>query len=125
MPDLEEFLEHHGVKGQKWGIRRARPARIVSREYKKASQLKNKHISTMTNEELKALNARSNLEQQYHRLHPDTVALGKRYVKGAVATTVGAAALYNLAKGPAGQAAIRTGARIIGKKPIKQLALFK
>jgi hypothetical protein len=104
MNDPVEFLEHHGIKGQKWGRRKARTPRITSQEHKVASDLRKKHVSTLTNEELKTLNARSNLEQQHRRLNPNTAAKGRKYVKAAMGTAVGAATLYGLATGPAGKA---------------------
>ena len=39
--DIDDFLEHHGVKGQKWGVRNDRPegvSRSVNREAKKDAQ---------------------------------------------------------------------------------------
>lgn len=32
--EVEEFLEHHGIKGQKWGIRRLRRAELFKRASK-------------------------------------------------------------------------------------------
>lgn len=39
--EIEDFLEHHGVKGQKWGIRNT--ARSVSRKTKKAAAFVSRH----------------------------------------------------------------------------------
>jgi hypothetical protein len=116
MSDIEEFLEHHGVKGMRWGIRRKRGSdgRVtgsvprVSREAKvaaaSAKKLRAHGVSSLTNKELADLNKRLNLEQQANKLNPSQVKKGHDAIKEvlAVGATVNAAILF--AKSPAGQA---------------------
>lgn len=83
-------LNHHGILGQKWGIRRFQNADgsyteegkrrkrsdSYSDDYKKYRELKKKDPRTMSNNELKELNKRAQLEQDYRRLNPSTIAKG-------------------------------------------------
>lgn len=57
--DLEKFLEHHGVKGQKWGVRRKGPSSSSSPAHQ---------VSKLTNEQLREAVNRMQLEQQYKNL---------------------------------------------------------
>jgi len=38
--DVHEFLEHHGVKGQKWGVRKDRHTQKVERQQARIDRLK-------------------------------------------------------------------------------------
>ena len=100
MDDYE--LYHHGIKGMKWGVRRfqnkdgTRTALGKKRrtswsdDAKETSEIKKKNVKQMSNAELRRLNERTRLEQEYSRLNPSTVQKGWKYVAGAalVATTI-------------------------------------
>lgn len=73
-----EYLEHFGVLGMKWGVRRNRKnsSGKSSRKSKKESRPidaesdfltknKNRNLSTMSNEDLQRINTRMNLENNY------------------------------------------------------------
>lgn len=108
---MENYVLYHaGIKGMKWGVRRyqnkdgtltdagkKRRARQESQseDARTASALKKKKVSEMSNAELKKLNERTRLEQEYSRLNPNTVQKGWKYVVGAAAVTGTALALYN------------------------------
>ena len=74
-------LEHHGIKGMKWGVRKSRvsksksPNRIVreaksmTREIGTAKHLKN--LDSMTDAQIKTTVERLRLENDYQRLAPD------------------------------------------------------
>jgi RNase P protein component len=76
MNDVEEFLEHHGVKGQKWGIRNKskRTSAVTSREHKrikknrKAVAAPKPSAKSLSSQELQAAVSRMNLEKQYNQL---------------------------------------------------------
>lgn len=73
---LEEFLEHFGVKGMKWGVRRNHSSESDSEDAKNAAEAAKKvrkhGTRSLTNKELQALVTRMNLEQQFTRLAPET-----------------------------------------------------
>ena len=77
----ENFLEHFGIKGMKWGIRR-RLGRGKSKSSKEVAK-------TLTNTELKKRITRLNMEKQYSDLAkspPSSVAKGAKIVGGIVGT---------------------------------------
>lgn len=88
---MEKELYHHGVKGQKWGVRRYQKkdgSRIGGRlkrkdsrseDYKTAKMIKKKKISQMSNADLRKLNERKELERKYRQLNPNAVSRGFKY----------------------------------------------
>lgn len=107
---MENFneLQHSGIKGMKWGVRRyqnkdgtltdagkKRYNKDVSDDARTASELKKKKVKELSNAELRKLNERSRLEQEYKKLNPNAISKGWKYV-GAAAGIMGTAiAVYN------------------------------
>lgn len=95
MYDGTDYLEHFGVKGMKWGVRKAKSAVSSARSKHQArkaarhpqspeaarahalrKQVKKKGLDSLSNSELQALNNRLNLEANYRnamKQHPDTL----------------------------------------------------
>lgn len=102
---MNNELCHHGVKGQKWGVRRYQNkdgSRIKggkseswSEDAKTAKSLKNKSLNEMSNAELRKLNERQQLEQTYRRMNKNAIGKGMQYVGVAAATTGTFLSLYN------------------------------
>lgn len=92
MEKYEEMLEHHGIKGQKWGVRRyqnpdgSRTALGKKRESsrndkeKKARKADAKNRRTMSDVDLKKRIERMKLEKEYKNLVDEDIAPGKKYI---------------------------------------------
>ena len=99
---MNNQLYHHGIKGQKWGIRRT-PEQLGSLKknvdtassfVREAKTLNNsisnmrshnsqkKSLENMNDSELKNIVKRMNLEQQYYDLSSKQIARGRNYVNG-------------------------------------------
>ncbi len=108
------IVEHAGVKGMHWGVRKSAPA--SSGDAKRAAKLKAKPLSSLTNKQLKEVNARLNLETNYKRMAPSSIAKGKHTAEAILATVGIGVAAYNLVHSPAGKAVIKMGKKVIAKK---------
>lgn len=81
-------LMHYGVLGMKWGVRkdrssgssRKRGKSSWSDDAKEARAIKKKKVKQMSNAELKKLNERTRLEQEYSRLSPNVISKGWKTV---------------------------------------------
>ena len=101
----DEFLEHHGVRGMKWGVSRSRGSSSDNKHGKtggftskpkvsadaRNAMLAQKKIAmgglhALNNKELQSLVKRQNLEQQYTQLNPQKVSEGKKLAIQALAT---------------------------------------
>lgn len=78
---MSNELTHYGVLGMKWGRRKAQSPVNTSKDHKTKTQLKKKRISEMSNEELKALTTRMQLEKQYSDLKKTDTSSGKKIVQ--------------------------------------------
>lgn len=72
---VEEFLEHHGIKGMRWGVRRTRQQLDADAPEHVSAQLvkaKGKRSGTraLTNKEIQDYVTRLNLERQYKQTTP-------------------------------------------------------
>jgi len=104
MSSVESILEHHGVKGMRWGVRRrsgggvstgrfGRKAKPIPSEDKlKAEAAKAKigrkgNTDALTNQELQTVIARMNLEQQIARYAANQKKTGLQFVTHQLKTT--------------------------------------
>lgn len=99
-------LYHHGVLGMRWGHRKANTSssggvkrkRMSNRAYKyykssskdsrRAQMIKRKPVNQMSNEELKTLNYRQQLEYNYKLNNPNKIKKGMA-IAGAIAGGLG------------------------------------
>lgn len=98
-------LYHHGILGMKWGVRRS-PEQLArargktrqdtrSDDAKTVSSIKKKKVSEMSNAELKKVNERMQLEQNYSRLNPSSIKRGIAFVTAAAGIMNTAINVYN------------------------------
>jgi hypothetical protein len=110
---VEEFIEHHGVKGMKWGIRTKGNRRTTSSDFKRTAPHRGKKPSELTNKQLKAVNERMNLESNYSRMNPSSIKKGKMIAAGLLGAATTGATIYNLYNSPAGKAAVAAGRKFM------------
>ena len=112
----DDFLAHYGVKGMRWGYRRQSDGSVKpsgktpkSEDHATSRALMKKRPSQMTNAELKKLNERMQLEQNYSQLmakRGSTIGRGHGHVKTALSVTKTLSEVYNVVNCPAGKAVI-------------------
>lgn len=80
-------LYHFGVKGMKWGVRKDRKrsisskrSRSDSKDYTESRDLLKKSPNKLSNAELRKINERLNLEQQYSNLTTSQKKKGNRFI---------------------------------------------
>lgn len=114
---LDDVLAHYGVKGMRWGVRRAHPSSSGSSPKKPSSPVsedaaaartaksksKQHGLDSLSNKELQHLVNRMNLEQQYSRLtsHEGTMKAGLRAGKKILGAGKTVADAYNTVNSPA------------------------
>lgn len=95
------FLEHSGKKGMKWGIRNSvnrLKNRIknphYSKDYKQTKNLRRKSSKYLSNNQLRELNKRMELEQNYNRLSTTPLNRGFTIARNIIAISGTIAGLY-------------------------------
>lgn len=95
-------LYHFGIKGMKWGVRRyqnkdgsltSAGKKRYSDDYTEAKEISKKSVKEMSNAELRKINERKRLEQEYSRLNPSTIKKGLAIV-GTLSGVLGTAATF-------------------------------
>ena len=113
MTAVDETLAHFGIKGMKWGVRRAQSQITDSEDHARAVGLRKKSrfgkTRKLSNDELKTVIERMNLEQQFSNLKKQRsgdsgkaardllISLGKETAKKAL-TDAGGHVIKNLLK---------------------------
>lgn len=106
--ELEDFLEHHGIKGMRWGIRH-QPVKVPSSsDSADVAGLRKKPVHSLSNQELRTLTQRQELERKFRQLNPTTVAKGHAHLKTVLATAGTVTSVIALANSPIGKTGLVT-----------------
>lgn len=124
---FDEFIEHHGVKGMRWGVRRSR-SRVSSSKKTATKTTFQKTPNRLTDAQLNTRIKRMELEKRYKELNKNDVSEGKKFtsdvlkssgkqvattlIAGAALVAIGAA--LNKKLGP-GTASAITGRKLPGQ----------
>jgi len=110
---VDATLEHHGVRGMKWGVRKAGTGKASSHvkrtepheDHTTVKSLRKEKTKTLGNHEIQTINKRLQLEKSYSELANQTSVISKGQKKAAIVLGVAATAqtAYAFSKSPLGQ----------------------
>ena len=129
MYEYPDYLAHHGVKGMKWGVRKkaVRTGKKIkskasslnkkrissySKDYRETRTLRRKSSKKLSNDELKTLNKRMELEQNYNRLSTSSVNRGMNVARKLVGVAGTIGGLYAVSQSPW----VKAGIEILKRK---------
>lgn len=102
-------LYHYGILGMRWGVRKSRgksSRAVPSEDYTTSRKIKKKKTKEMSNDELKKLTTRLNLERNLRDLESSDYQKGLNFVKTLTSAGTTVAGLYALSETPLGKAVI-------------------
>lgn len=118
---MSNELEHYGVLGMRWGRRKSSevavsPEHQVASEYKRRAQKDG--LSSLTNNELRTLNERLNLETNYAKMTANsaTTKRGLDKVQTALKYAAAAQSVYAAWNSPLGKAGRKVLSELIKSK---------
>lgn len=98
MYQYPDYLQHYGVRGMKWGVRKRSRRSSGSSDYRTARKLKKKGVKNLSNKELQTLNQRQSLENTYRQNNPSAIKRATKFISrtaGAIGTV---GAIYGATK---------------------------
>lgn len=112
--DTEPIIRHFGVKGMKWGQRKASATSPASTDSARFTSVRKKAktsgVHTLSNQELSDFITRANLERQYSSLNPSAVKKGWALVGDILKVSGTITSVSSLVKNTGGAIKKRTSA---------------
>ena len=107
-------LNHHGIKGMKWGVRRFqnKNGSLTAAGKKRRKNEVEDEVKNMSDQELRNRINRLQMESQYKNLTKKPVSKGRKFVNGVLMASATA-----VATGYASQY-MKTGAQWVGKQTV-------
>jgi len=91
-------VKHYGVRGMRWGVRKKSGSR-GSKDYRRSRKLLKKPLKDLSDDDLKKLNSRMQLERKARNLDNRVISKGKRFVAQVLVGAASAVATTLLIKG--------------------------
>jgi len=102
---IDKTLEHFGIPGMHWGIRRGSSSKSTNvSDHMQSRLLKKKGIKKLSTAELRTLNDRLQQEKTYKNLNPTIMQKGKQIGTAILTGTAAVTTLYKFAHSPVGKA---------------------
>lgn len=97
----KEYLEHVGILGMHWGKKKGKIKKPLSphKDYSVADTIRKKDIREMSNEELKTLTSRVQLEKSYRDVSKKELSAGKQFMQNFIKQTLNAVLTSLVTKG--------------------------
>lgn len=76
----EEMLQHYGILGMKWGVRRT-PAQLTRANGRAGKTESSDEIKKMSDSELRSKINRLQMEKQYKQLTSSEISVGRKFVQ--------------------------------------------
>lgn len=107
-PKTQKALSHVGVKGMRWGFRKGKAVagarvREGSADHVESRRIRRMSVMDMSNDELRAVNTRLQLEQSYRSLNPNVVQRGQRLINQALGVADTVSKVETFGRSPQGQ----------------------
>ena len=83
---MNTYIEHVGIVGMRWGVRKRGPAHS---DHTRTRDIRSKHVTELSNEEIRTAVTRMHLERQYKDLSFDTMSRGQKAVNNMISKVGG------------------------------------
>ena len=121
----DDSLQHWGILGMKWGVRRERGpdgrvvktgGKVKSEDFEKTRELRKNAPDGLSTAELKALTQRLELEKKYKDLDPHGIQKGHTVAKAFLAGATTVTSIYAISKTPLAQDVAEAVTAVLRKK---------